>query len=29
MVMPLLVLVMKVSAGDKLEPYLRRRWLGR
>lgn len=29
MVMPVLVLVMKCSAGDKLEPYLRKRWTGR
>ena len=29
MVMPLIVLVMKVTAGDKLEPYLRKRWGGR
>jgi hypothetical protein len=29
MVMPVLVLVMKVSAADKLEPYLKRRWAGR
>ncbi|MEM6928060.1 MAG: hypothetical protein AAF602_14100 [Myxococcota bacterium] len=29
MVMPLIVLVMKVTAGDKLEPYLRKRWTGR
>ncbi|MBX2797405.1 MAG: hypothetical protein KTR31_07055 [Myxococcales bacterium] len=29
MVMPLIVLVMKVTAGDKLEPYLRKRWAGR
>jgi hypothetical protein len=28
-VMPMLVLVMKCTAGDKLEPYLRRRWAGR
>jgi hypothetical protein len=26
MVMPIIVLVMKISAGDKLEPYLRKRW---
>lgn len=29
MVMPLIVLIMKVTAGDKLEPYLRKRWAGR
>lgn len=29
MVMPVIVLAMKVSAGDKLEPYLRKRWGGR
>jgi len=29
MVMPLIVLVMKITAGDKLEPYLRKRWTGR
>lgn len=29
MVMPLIVLVMKLTAGDKLEPYLRKRWAGR
>jgi hypothetical protein len=29
MVMPIIVLAMKVSAGNKLEPYLRKRWAGR
>ncbi|MEN0062099.1 MAG: DUF4407 domain-containing protein [Myxococcota bacterium] len=29
MVMPLIVLIMKLTAGDKLEPYLRKRWAGR
>ena len=29
LVMPLIVLVMKITAGDKLEPYLRKRWAGR
>ncbi len=28
MVMPLIVLVMKITAGDKLEKYLRARWKG-
>ncbi|MEZ4241746.1 MAG: hypothetical protein R3F59_37480 [Myxococcota bacterium] len=27
--MPALVLVMKLTAGSRLEPYLRRRWAGR
>jgi len=29
MVMPLIVLIMKLTAGDKLEPYLRKRWAGK
>ena len=29
MVMPIIVLIMKLTAGDKLEPYLRKRWAGR